>query len=199
MLKVDLCWCNCYMYMQCKEITPRRLLCGRSVVTSCPPALLPSVWKLSVRPVLWQPCFLQRMSVVRNYWRELQLKTPKLCSGGSSLAEVVSLGSGVGEWPVALPSVCRTRLVLKPAGGRASLATTVLAMLTGVGNCPAAPSHPKNLQSGFAPKCWLVCLRFCMRVLAVCQYIVWKFCLQSFHLNHRAGAAQPPAAVGMRE
>lgn len=86
-------------------------------VLPSPPACSPSVWKFSIRPVLWQSCFLQRMSVVRNYWREQQLKAPGLCSGGSSLAEVVFLGMGVGKWPVALASVCGTRLALKAAGG----------------------------------------------------------------------------------
>lgn len=170
MLKVDLCRCNCYMYMPYIEIAPRSLLCDQSVIMSCPLTRLPSVWKFSIRPVLWQSCFLQRMSVVRNYWHELRVKTLKLCSGGSSLAEVLSLGTGIGERPVALTWVCRTRLVVKLAGGRASLATMALAMLTSKGNCPAAPSHPVNLQSGFPHRCWLillVCLRGVLAVLSV--------------------------------
>lgn len=61
------------------------------------PSCLPWVCKFSIKPVLWQPCFLQRMCAVRNHWCQPQLKIPELCSGGSSLAEVVSLGMGVGK------------------------------------------------------------------------------------------------------
>lgn len=62
------------------------------------------------------------MCTVRNHWCEPQLKTPELCSGGSSLAEVVSLGMGVGKWAGALTPVCGMRLVLEPAGDINALA-----------------------------------------------------------------------------
>lgn len=62
-------------------------------------------------------------------------ETPELCSGGSSLAEVVSLGTGVGHFGI------RTRLALKPAAVRASLATTTLPML------PATPERCSSASS----------------------------------------------------
>lgn len=194
--------------MQYKEIRARSLLHGWSAVTSCPlwvcvpscspppPSCWPWVCKFSVRPVLWQSCFLQRMCMVRNHWCEPQLKIPKLCSGGSSLAEMASLGMGWANGLGALTSVCR--MVLEPASDRSSLTTKTQAMLPRewVGIL-LNQTHQKSVARIPPPRCWLVWLHSCMWALGVCHYIFWKFCLHSFHLN-QAGAAQPLAAVGIR-
>lgn len=79
--------------------------------------------------------------------------------------------------------------------------TVVLAVLPREwqGNCPAVPSHPKNLQSGFpSPDTgWSLCASVCESWLFVGTFS-GIFVSQRFHFT-QAGAAQPPAAVGMRE
>lgn len=82
-------------WLVCCHILPP--LCVPSC-SSPPHSCLPWLCRFCIRPVLWQSCFLQRMCTVRNHWCEPQLKTPELCSGGCSLAKVVSLGMGVGKW-----------------------------------------------------------------------------------------------------
>lgn len=101
------------------------------------------------------------MCVARNHWCEPQLKIPELCSGGSGLAEVVSLGMGVGKW-----------------AGSWKLSHCI-------------QTHPqKPVVRIPRTRCWLVCPHFCMWVLAVCHYIFWKFCLHGFHLKpSRCGSA----------
>lgn len=158
-------------WLVCCHILPP--LCVPSC-SSPPHSCLPWLCRFSIRPVLWQSCFLQRMCVVRNHWCKPQLKTPELCSGGSSLAEVVSLGMGVGKWAGSFDTSLLDEAAVRTCWWHQGPGHASQGMRGKVSCC--IQTHPQKSTVRIPHLgCWLACLRFWVQMLAVCHLFVITF------------------------
>lgn len=113
--------------------------------------------------LFFKGCLWWEITDVNRNW-----KPPSFALGAAASLEVVSLGTGLGERLVALTPVCRTRLAWKPAGGRASLATLALVVLTGERNSPATPKTHSQDSSPQMLVGLSVLLRASLSCLSVC-------------------------------